>query len=199
MAIVFFHAFTGCDLVSNMYGIGKKTAWSIWSRLPELTQTMITLTENPDEFTEDSVHMAVIEKFTVLMYNKTSSKSTVNEARQFLFTHKLKSLESIPPTKAALFQHTKRAVLVSSFIWHRANQRILSIPDPSVYGWEWNDRLLAWVPYWTDLDDASSACALMLHCGCKKSCSKKCKCAQAGLRCTPLCNCEAGCTRNNLY
>ena len=30
----FFHAFTGCDLVSPMLGIGKKTAWNSWNAYP---------------------------------------------------------------------------------------------------------------------------------------------------------------------
>ena len=29
------------------------------------------------------------------------------------------------------------------------------IPKPSEWGWEWNNRTITWVPYWTDLPDAS--------------------------------------------
>lgn len=180
MAILFFHAFTGCDVTSSFLGIGKKTAWNVWLIFPEVTLTMIALTEDPNELTEDSVHMQRLERFTVLMYSKSSNCTMVNEARQSMFIHNLKSLDSIPPTQAALFQHCKRTVLIASFIWQRSLQRLLSLPDFSLHGWEWNDRLNSWVPYWTVLDDVSSACALMLHCGCKTSCVKNC--AKAGLR-----------------
>ena len=33
----FFHAFTGCDVVSAIRGKGKKTAWKIWDMYPEIT------------------------------------------------------------------------------------------------------------------------------------------------------------------
>ena len=32
-----FHALTGCDMTSAFFGKGKKTAWSVWQSLPELT------------------------------------------------------------------------------------------------------------------------------------------------------------------
>ena len=143
--------------------------------------------------------MQLLERFNVLMYSKTCNAETVNEARQSLFTHNLKSLENIPPTKAALFQHIKRVILVTSFIWHKALNRLLSLPNFDRYGWEWNERTKLWVPYWTTLDDVSSACALMLNCSCTRSCSGNCKCSKAGLRCTPLCKCEGGCERNDHY
>ena len=169
------------DLISSMQGIGK---------------SIIFLTENPHEFKEDSTHMQRLEKLTILMYSNHCSSNTVNDARLQMFTHKLRSLDSISPTKAALCQHIKRTILIACFIWHRALTRQLNIPDPSRYGWEWNDRLKMWVPYWTYLDDARTACALMLNFGCLKSCTENCKCAKTGLRCTPLCKCQGGCTRN---
>ena len=198
-AIPFFHAYTGCDLTSSMCGVGKKTAWAAWKRYPEVTRTMIELTDNPTELDEDVIHMERLEKWTVMMYIKKCSKTSVNEARQSMFTHNLRSLENIPPTQAALLQHTKRTVLVAAYMWHLAFRKLLNIPDPGLYGWQWNDRVIQWVPYWTDLEDASVACSMLLHCGCQKSCTGNCKCSQAGLRCTPLCKCEAGCTRSQLY
>ena len=160
---------------------------------------MMELIENPDLFDINTIHMECLEKLTVMMYSKNCSTTSVNEARQSLFTHNLKSLENIPPTQAALFQHVKRTILVSAYIWHLAFKKMLHIPDPGLHGWQWNDRLLIWVPYWTNLEDASKACSMLFHCGCKKSCTGNCKCSKAGLRLTPLCKCEAGCTKNNSY
>ena len=117
-ALPFFHAFTGCDTTSSMLGIGKKSAWNAWMNFPEVTETMVTLTENPQELTEDSSHMQCTEQLTVHMYSKNCSSITVNEARQLMFTHSLRSMESLPPTKAALYQHVKRTILVSAFVWH---------------------------------------------------------------------------------
>ena len=56
-AIPFFHAYTGCDLTSSMCGVGKKTAWAAWKHYPEVTRTMIELTDNPTELDEDVIHM----------------------------------------------------------------------------------------------------------------------------------------------
>ena len=70
-ALLFFHAFTGCDVTSNMLGIGKQSGWNAWMNFPELTDMMISLTENPQELTEDSLHMQRIEKLQYLCTPKT--------------------------------------------------------------------------------------------------------------------------------
>ena len=148
----------------------------------------------PEELTEDSlsVHMHRIERLTVQIYNKNLSCTIVNEARQMLFTHYPRNPECIPPTKAALYQHVKRAVFV--FIWHGALARELGLPAPA--GWEWKTRTEVWVPQWTHLEDASIACSLLLHCSSNKACKVMCKCYKGGLRCTTLCKCQGGCCNN---
>lgn len=39
-ALLFFHAFTGCDTYSCFFGKGKKTAWQAWLCFPEATGMM---------------------------------------------------------------------------------------------------------------------------------------------------------------
>ena len=39
------------------------------------------------------------------MYDRTSNKTNVNDARKALFSKKGKSLDLIPPTLAALYEH----------------------------------------------------------------------------------------------
>ena len=46
-ALPMFHALPGCDTVSSFVGHGKKTAWTIWKALPELTDAMLTLSSAP--------------------------------------------------------------------------------------------------------------------------------------------------------
>lgn len=196
-ALPLFHAFTGCDVVSAMFGIGKKSAWKAWAAFPEVNDTFIAITRDPTGLTLDSLHMRCLERWTVLMYSKNCNTDSVNEARKLLFTHSLKSLDSIPPTQNALFQHAKRALLTAAYVWKQALSRIPKIPNPSEWGWEWNARCKEWVPYWTDLADVSKACSLLLHCGCVTSCRGNCKCHRAGLRCSTLCKCEGGCTNND--
>ena len=51
--------------------------------------------------------MQRLERFHVIMYSKSCSAATVNQARQQLFSHGLRSLEAIPPSQAALFEHLR--------------------------------------------------------------------------------------------
>ena len=53
--------------------------------------------------------MIQLERFVVLMYDRTSECLEVNEARKQLFIQKSRTLETIPPIKAALEEHIKRA------------------------------------------------------------------------------------------
>ena len=59
--------------------------------------------------TEDDV--SLIERFVILLYDVTSSVSDINTCRRELFTRKGRSVENIPPTKDALSQHIRRAML----------------------------------------------------------------------------------------
>ena len=53
--------------------------------------------------------MAALERFVVLLYDRTSDLLQVNDARKQLFTQKSRSLENIPLTYSALKEHVKRA------------------------------------------------------------------------------------------
>ena len=68
------------------------------------------------QMVQDSMEM--ISRYTVVMYNRTSNSTNVNEARRTLFIKDGKDLDSIPPTEAALFEHVCRAAYVSGDIWY---------------------------------------------------------------------------------
>jgi hypothetical protein len=91
-ALPFFHAFTGCDTVSCFAGKGKKTAFEVWKLYPEVTAAFLLLASEPQEVSEPC--MISIERYTVLLYDRTSIKSTVNEARKQLFAQKGRSLDA---------------------------------------------------------------------------------------------------------
>ena len=126
-----FHATTGCDVASATFVIGKKMAWNAWLAYPEVTDTLIAITQDPNSFTFDSLHMRHLERWTVLKYNKNCNAELVNDAKKLMFSHSLRSLDSIPPTKNALFQHIKRALLVAAFIWKQSLSKTPYIPKPS--------------------------------------------------------------------
>ena len=72
------HAFTGCDTVSSFSGRGKKSAWKIWQVFPDITEAFEHLLLM--EEINDSM-MSVLDRFVVLLYNKTSDQGSVKDAR----------------------------------------------------------------------------------------------------------------------
>ena len=70
--------------------------------------------------TKESQHFRYLECFTVVLYDKTSSLGSVDEARRELFCQKNRTMESIPPTQDALLQHCKR-VAYQAGIWKQVN------------------------------------------------------------------------------
>ena len=71
-ALPMFHALTGCDTVSSFVGLGKKTAWTTWNVLPQLTHSL-SLSHAPREMQED-----VVERFVILMYDTTSKCTDID-------------------------------------------------------------------------------------------------------------------------
>ena len=62
------------------------------------------------------VFMPILHRFVVIMYDRTSSVERVDEARLQQCTQKDRQIEAIPPTKAALLQHTKMAIYQGSLV-----------------------------------------------------------------------------------
>ena len=99
--------------------------------------------------------MGLLERFVVLIYNRTSKHMEVNAARKQLFTQKARTLENIPPTQAALLQHVKRAAFQAN-VWNQCLVAIPKISSPSDCGWIKEGE--GWQPLWTTLPEASESC-----------------------------------------
>ena len=191
-ALLFMHALTGCDTVSAFHGIDKKTAWSVWQSMPYLTPVFASLARAPSQVTpEDMEH---IERYTEILYQRTSPLSHINEARKQMFAAGNRRIENIPPTQEALKQHVKRAVYQAGYIWGQSLIGVPEMPSPSSWGWERADEQSPWTPFWTTLPEASKACQQLLRCGCKTNCRNRCKCSRANLKCTLLCFCSGQCS-----
>ena len=183
-----FHAYTGCDTVSFFANRGKKTAWDIWKTFDNLTEAFHSVIVDPDNITEEV--LSTIERFTVLLYNRTSMLSSVDAARMELFVKKGRGMEDIPPTKDARMLHFKRSVFQGAYCWGTALQLAPELPSPSSWGWS---NLGQWYPVWTTIPEASQATRELLRCGCQKGCRKACRCVRAALKCTALCHCGGDC------
>ena len=189
-ALPIFHAITGCDTVSSFAGRGKKTAWAVWETFPEVTNAFLDLASAPSEISEDT--LATLERYVVLLYDRTCTCSEVNLARKKLFAKKSRSIEAIPPTQAALVQHVKRATYQGGHCWGQSLVPHCTLPSPCDWGWVDNDGQFD--PLWTTLPEAAKSCYELICCGCEKGCSGRCKCKKAALKCTALCACDGDCS-----
>ena len=93
--LLFFHAFTGCDITPHFAIRVKKSAWKTWLEWPEITESFVTL-----NIPEDTI--LKLERFGVLMYCRTSDDMHVNTDRMTLFSQMSRNIENIPPTQAVL-------------------------------------------------------------------------------------------------
>ena len=191
-ALPAFHSFTGCDTTSAFFGKGKKSAWEAWSSYPEVTEAFNFMMAHPHTpMTTDSRLFQQLERFTIIMYDKSSGLQSVNEARKELFCKKSRTMENIPPTQEALLQHTKR-VSYQSGIWATCENAQQQTPTAEGCGWTLDLETRSWRPVWSNLPMAAKACNELVKCGCQstRGCGSSCSCKRARWRCTELCSCR---------
>ena len=87
-----------------------------------------------------SKYFQTLERFIVLLYNKTSGLENVDEARMELFCHENQPMEKIPPTKAVLLQHSKHATYQVG-VWTTTKLTEQDRPNPEGWGWSWDSCL----------------------------------------------------------
>lgn len=153
-ALPVFHDFTGCDTVSCFGGRGKKTALEAWKFYPDLTDAFLALAHKPLEVSSRCVEH--LERFVVLMYDRHSSKTSVNDARKQLFAQKGRALYAIPPTRATPVEHAKCAAYQAGYCWGQALVPSPVLPSPQDWGWTMGDGV--WTPFWTRLSDVTKSC-----------------------------------------
>ena len=189
LALPAFHAFTGCDTVSMFFGKGKKTALNTWNAFTDVTDAFTELSSHKPVI--DGKLMASLERFVVLLYDRSSTNATVDTARKHMFVHKGRQFDNIPPTRAALDQHVLRTAYQAGCVWGQSLVPAPSLPSPQDWGWSLeNDQ---WVPLWTTLPDVVHSCQELISCSCVKGCRGRCSCAKNDLRCSNLCRCSEQC------
>ena len=193
LATRFFYGLTGVDQNSFFSHVTKHNAWKLWLVFPDITEAFAKLSSQP---TLEEVRdiFPTVERFVVLLYSRSSNALTCNDARRELFCEG-RSIDAIPPTSAALFQHVLRAVFVTGYYWAQATVSMQELPSPEDWGWKLVDDV--YVPHWTELPEASVALRDLVKCGCKNNtCRGNCKCIKSGdLPCTELCKCKGQCER----
>ena len=195
LALLVFHAFTGCDQVYFMSFVSKNTAWKIWNFVDEATPVFMKLSDQPT-IEDVKKAMPTINRFTVLLYNKTSNSLTTNKCRRELFCQG-REIDKIPPTEAALWEHACRSAYIAGYDWSQSTIPKKELPSPEEWGWKFQDG--KYTPHWTELPEASVAIRDLVRCRCnpEKGCKGRCKCLSAELPCTELCLCKGDCERDD--
>ena len=86
IALPLFHSFTGCDTTSTLFGKGKKSAWDTWNCYPDVTSAFTYMALNPyHKVDADDRYFQLLERFTVVLYDKTSDLELVDEARKEMY------------------------------------------------------------------------------------------------------------------
>ena len=96
-----FHSLT----VSFFCNRAKPSFFKAWEVFPEITRVLENLMKTPTVLTESD--LSIIERFIVYAYSNCCEEVTVNEARMYLFTKKIRLIENLPPTQDALKQHSQ--------------------------------------------------------------------------------------------
>ena len=105
--MLFFHAFSGCDVVLAFQGKGKKSALQTWNVCHDASKTFTKLSQCPTTVGDD---LPILERSVVVMYGMASAAISVNDARLDRFACKQRSHDAIPPTQSALKEHVKRPI-----------------------------------------------------------------------------------------
>ena len=73
------------------------------------------------------------------MYSSSTEQTEVNILKKKQFTIGNKSLESLPPTKESLRQHTLRAAFQSGHVWGQSREAEPTYPCPKEWGLQKTD------------------------------------------------------------
>ena len=189
-ALLGFHALTGCDSVSALFGIGKKTAWTMWMAFPKFTEAFLFLSNKSDYITNEI--MALTEEFVARLYCCSVTPehvTTVKRLRYELFHFGCKDFNDLPPTLNALQLHTRRAAYTAGHIWGQALIKAPTQASPALWGYKLQEG--NWQPEWTTIPTISKK--HLTVCRCKMACKPPCACATKQVCCTSLCTCHGEC------
>ena len=131
--MLFFHTFNGCDQTSFFANCKKKSAWNTWWNFADVTATFAKLSSDPTmQAVKDA--MPMLECFFVLMYDRTSNCLDVYSCPRDLFVKKERAMEALPPTFAALLQHSCRAAYQAGHVWAQSLVQQQQLPSPEDWG-----------------------------------------------------------------
>lgn len=199
-ALITLHAVSGCDTVSSFHYIGKKKAYSAFTRLSD---------SDYDDFA-NIINLPVqkaldlVTKWLSLIYVSgkpkkvnTSTKEkvlSINDVRYTLAKNKNTPVEKLPPAEPALLQHVMR-VQWQVNEWSQARSSKISSLDPTKYGWVLENSILNY-NYFEGDTAIEKLQKFLCSCSARSSCSDEevCSCVSQSLKCCDLCSCSTKCS-----
>lgn len=174
---MYFHAFTGCDVVSSFHGKGKKSAWLTWEVCGEVSETFTKLSNCPTEVSQDDMQklenvVVLIDRVLLAVLMRQGWISLPESRGPMMRSHQpvwpSKSMQSVLPTR----------------LGYSGAKQQCPIQNPSVLLNGETCQIC-----WTTLSPVAASCQELTKCACKKGCNRRRKCSRSGLSCTTLCSC----------
>jgi hypothetical protein len=181
-----FHAFTGCDTTGRFAGKGKKSCWKVFQKASKgVIGAFGNLGKGKQPSSEDN---KLLEEFVCRLYQPKTKETSVSQVRWNMFKQNQAEAERLPPTLAALHQHTLRTYY-QCIVWCNDIVSTVDLPEPTSYGWSNSDGYLS--PVVTDLKPTPEAIVERVRCKCKAGrCTGQCSCRLAGMVSTQMYRCE---------
>ncbi|KAK3096470.1 hypothetical protein FSP39_000527 [Pinctada imbricata] len=178
------HALSGCDTVSSMYGIGKKSVFKLMCLDVEICLGL-------EDVEDGMIFLNACRRFVARLYDAKSkykdSHGDLNKLRYKLATAKEPSLARLPPSEMAFREHVERARL-QSIIWLNADVAVAPSISPTDHGWSIEEGTLCPVPFKGNMTE-DILNELICQCKGKKKCHDNCVCRSRQFPCTELCVC----------
>lgn len=186
LTLPYFHAFSGKDDTSFIYGLGKK---KLWKSLAFINAEPLQLfAEDPDSqnVTEDLIASC---RALVIKASSGNENDTLADLRMRKFlVGKSGLLLNLPPTDDSLEQHVKRAAL-ATIISKSAHIPKPGSIDVTSYGWLLHGNNMIKPVYMTK-NAFPANLETCVKCMCKRRCAGNCACSKNNVPCYGGCYCQ---------
>ncbi|KAJ8869049.1 hypothetical protein PR048_030600 [Dryococelus australis] len=192
-AILFAHAVTGGDKISAVYGKGKIKAYKLLRKNVSLRSEVVNFLNSPASHPEEVANTG--ERFVRALYPGGDKVDDIVDLRLHLYNRAVDrqalaasfKLSVLPPTKAALYQHSLRTSLHVYPTAYGCMKRRRDELLPTDWGWHFSNSQDTLMPVLTSLPPAPSFLMRIISCKCKRDCNAPCSCRKAGERCSDMC------------
>ena len=117
------------------WGKGKKSVWQAWHAYQDVTETFVHIAEHPFlQLDTDSNNFQLLERLIVVLNDKSSPLTSVNEIRPDLLCQRNLSMDHLPATQYALLPHLRRGIYQAG-IWTTSIETQQVVPSPQYFGW----------------------------------------------------------------